>query len=406
MKYPTTEGKNGPIYHIATGIYVGQNPHGNWEVIIRAQDKRKRKSCGKNQEGMTKAIKMAELMAAKMGLLEEPTSEKTFSDVADEWVTLNQQRWSPNTLERYSGILKDFVRPVLGGYPLANVTRNRVRELLTQVAKIRSPKSAELVHAVVSGIFSEAIELGYTRENPALGLLKKVLPPKKKRRRQMPDPFSQADLDLLLDAAAKHLPDSICLVLRTIAYSGMRLGECLAMHRDHLDIANCQYMVRESVRNGRFGEPKTGERLIDLPDFLVKELADYVRKLRKQALMGGRDVEYIFEELTQRAVQGAMKRACLAAKLRARSPHDLRHTYATLLLMAHYSPAYVQKQLGHHSITMTVDIYGHWIPGVGKKDLATTLGGQQESESVSENKMGRPKKASASVLKFKGNDDS
>lgn len=131
MKYPTTEGKNGPIYHIATGIYVGQNPHGNWEVIIRAQDKRKRKSCGKSQEGMTKAIKMAELMAAKMGLLEEPTSEKTFSDVADEWVTLNQQRWSPNTLERYSGILKDFVKPVLGGYPLATVTRNRVRELLT-----------------------------------------------------------------------------------------------------------------------------------------------------------------------------------------------------------------------------------------------------------------------------------
>lgn len=217
----------------------------------------------------------------------------------------------------------------------------------------------------------------------------------------MPDPLSQADLDLLLDAAAKHLPDNICLVLRTIAYSGMRLGECLAMHRDHLDIANCQYMVRESVRHRRFGEPKTGERLIDLPDFLVKELADFVRQLRKQGLMVGRDVRYIFEGLTQRAVQGAMKRACLAAKLRARSPHDLRHTYATLLLMAHYSPAYVQKQLGHHSITMTVDIYGHWIPGEGKKDLATTLGGRQELEPVSESKTRQPKKTSASVLKFK-----
>lgn len=136
----------------------------------------------------------------------------------------------------------------------------------------------------------------------------------------MPDPFSQADLGLFLDAVAKHQPESICLTLKTIAYSGMRLGECLAMHRDHLDIANCQYMICESVRNGRFGKPKTGERLIDLPDFLVKELAGYVRKLRKQALMGGRDVEYLFEELTQRAVQEAMKRACLAAKLRALAP--------------------------------------------------------------------------------------
>jgi len=42
--------------------------------------------------------------------------------------------------------------------------------------------------------------------------------------------------------------------------------------------------------------------------------------------------------------------------------------------MDHYSPAYVQKQLGHSSITMTVDTYGHWMPGEGRKDLGRTLG--------------------------------
>ena len=41
------------------------------------------------------------------------------------------------------------------------------------------------------------------------------------------------------------------------------------------------------------------------------------------------------------------------------------------------SPAYVEKQLGHHSISMTEDIYGHWIPGEGKKDLVKTLRGQK-----------------------------
>jgi integrase len=44
--------------------------------------------------------------------------------------------------------------------------------------------------------------------------------------------------------------------------------------------------------------------------------------------------------------------------------------------MDHYSPAYVQKQLGHHSITMTVDIYGHWIPGEGRRDLGKILKGK------------------------------
>jgi integrase len=74
-------------------------------------------------------------------------------------------------------------------------------------------------------------------------------------------------------------------------------------------------------------------------------------------------------------VQRAMERACKAVRLRVRHPHDLRHTYASLLLMEHISPAYVQKQLGHHSINMTVDIYGHWIPGEGREQLDKTLQG-------------------------------
>jgi integrase len=58
----------------------------------------------------------------------------------------------------------------------------------------------------------------------------------------------------------------------------------------------------------------------------------------------------------------------------------------------HYSPAYVQNQLGHHSITMTVDIYGHWIPGEGRKDLGKTLKGKPSS-SADENTSAEPDRA-------------
>jgi integrase len=68
------------------------------------------------------------------------------------------------------------------------------------------------------------------------------------------------------------------------------------------------------------------------------------------------DSEGLAADLSGRSAQGV------------RNPHDLRHSYATMLLMDHYSPAYVQKQLGHSSISITVDIYGHWIPGEGRKD--------------------------------------
>jgi len=154
--------------------------------------------------------------------------------------------------------------------------------------------------------------------------------------------------------------------------AGLRLGEALAMRAENLDAHNRQYTVTESTRSGRFGPPKNGQRLIDLDATLVAKLETHLRKMGKGSLFSAC---YLFPRITQRMVQRSMQSACRAARLRLRHPHDLRHTYATLLLMAHISPAYVQKQLGHHSISMTVDIYGHWIPGEGRELLDETLRG-------------------------------
>jgi integrase len=103
---------------------------------------------------------------------------------------------------------------------------------------------------------------------------------------------------------------------------------------------------------------------------------------------------YLFPGVTHRMVQRAVERACRVARLRRRNPHDLRHTYATILLMDHLSPAYVQKQLGHSSISITVDLYGHWIPGEGKKDLVRVLRGR---DAVQERKLRVVKKAAGTT---------
>lgn len=78
--------------------------------------------------------------------------------------------------------------------------------LLVDLLKIRSANTVEVVHAVISGIFSEAIDLGYTDKAPAYGLLKKILPPKHKRNLTEPDPFNQPDRDRFLEAAGANSP--------------------------------------------------------------------------------------------------------------------------------------------------------------------------------------------------------
>ena len=146
------------------------------------------------------------------------------------------------------------------------------------------------------------------------------------------------------------------------------------------------YHVVESFKQKRFKKPKFGKtRIVDLPAFLVDDLTDFVRHLQKDNLKQGRGgmVDLLFVDpkekglwpYSQRKVQGLVKKVCKTAGLGIRNPHDLRHTYATLLLMAHQSPGYVQKQLGHSSISITMDIYCHWIPGEGRGGLEAALGG-------------------------------
>jgi hypothetical protein len=66
---------------------------------------------------------------------------------------------------------------------------------------------------------------------------------------------------------------------------------------------------------------------------------------------------------------------CKAAGLKQIRCHDLRHTYATLMLMAHQSIQFVHKQLGHLSIQTTKDVYGQWIPAGGRYKLEEALMG-------------------------------
>jgi integrase len=173
-----------------------------------------------------------------------------------------------------------------------------------------------------------------------------------------------------------------------MAYAGLRLGEALAMWLKNLDLYKMAYHVTESYKLKRFKKPKFGKtRIVDLPDYLVDELQSYVRYLQKEKLKKGRggSVDLLFIDpkergswpYSQRKVQWLVKKVCKAAGLEIRNPHDLRHTYATLLLMAHQSPGYVQKQIGHSSISITMDIYCHWIPGEGRDGLEEALGGKK-----------------------------
>jgi integrase len=110
-----------------------------------------------------------------------------------------------------------------------------------------------------------------------------------------------------------------------------------------------------------------------MSDQLIIALSDLLTKRKQAALKEGRGepIEIISHKkenyIFQNSIRNIFKRILKKAKIRNMRLHDIRHTYASLLLSNGESPAYVKEQLGHSSIEITVDIYGHLLPSSNRE---------------------------------------
>jgi hypothetical protein len=158
MKYPQKEGKHGPIYQVADCLFVQFTEYETWQLVLRRGVERKKKTFGKGEEERQLAIKAAELLATRLrlNLAEQTDTGKTFGMVAKKWYELNAGRWRTGTKERYECIIREHLRP-LDKLPLDKVDKAQVKRLLADLLQIRAPKTVEVTHAVISGIFTETL---------------------------------------------------------------------------------------------------------------------------------------------------------------------------------------------------------------------------------------------------------
>jgi len=167
--------------------------------------------------------------------------------------------------------------------------------------------------------------------------------------------------------APRYYPILLC-ALRT----GLRQGELLALQWGDLDFRSRFILVQRNYSRGRICTPKNGEsRRVDMSLELSQTLKDLSTERQLEAAANGEKAlpEWVFtsetgdlldpDNLRKRVFTGLLKRA----ELRRVRFHDLRHTFASLLLQQGESPVYVKEQMGHSSIQVTVDLYGHLIHG-------------------------------------------
>lgn len=310
-----------------------------------------------------------------------PVQPKTMADVFDTWLKNLDTRlklgdqMKPSTANTYRSIVKKHLRPTFGRYrsdqlSAAVVAKWRHR-MADKVAEGKlSRKTFNNVLTLLRSILGWAREpaQSYLSHDPLIG--QKPL----KLNRPEAEFLEDEDMKALLDAARESAEENAFVHLALFA--GLRRGEVFGLQWGDIEWADGKHggrvNVRRSVYQGTITDPKTStsERVVDVP----RGVLDALRRHRTACPPDERDFVFRTDKGTPTDPDNFYKRTFIPLRNRAAlrdsiGIHTLRHTYASLLIRQNESPKYVSKQLGHASIQITMDTYGHLFESTSTKAM-------------------------------------
>jgi integrase len=277
------------------------------------------------------------------------------------------------TYERYESIVRVHIKPAIGRVKLKALTPAHVRALYRQkLDGGLAPRTVNYIHVTLHKALSQAVSDGLVQRNSAS--VKAPRPEKPGIKPLSPDQARKL-------IATAHEAGNRFEALHVLAlHCGLREGELLGLRWDDVDLsgATATLQVRRTLSETRTGhkfeKPKNGKgRSIRCSQKATEALRSHRARQNEERLRAGsfwQDNGLVFPttrgttmsctNLLGRHFKPLLKWAGLPA-IRL---HDLRHTCATILLMAGKHPKYVQELLGHASINITLDTYSHVIEGI------------------------------------------
>jgi integrase len=248
-------------------------------------------------------------------------------------------------------------------------------QMLLREARKLSRNSIRLILATARVIFNHAIEDGLIESNPAAKLQRFA---NIRKHDFSAVPLAREEAEAFLESAKQFCPRYYPLFL-TALRAGLRRGELVAMQWGDIQFGaseqdtNRYILVQRNYVYGQFTTPKSKKpRRVDLSRQLRTTLLTLRDERLMNAFLAGKNSvsdELVFpgpnggvldpDHLYDRYFLPVLERA----GLRRIRFHDLRHTFGYLLIQAGASLPYVRDQMGHSSIQVTADVYGHLLPG-------------------------------------------
>jgi integrase len=285
-----------------------------------------------------------------------PHDGKTIlNDYVDGWWG-TKVALKPKTEDSYRGLLRREIEPVFGKTQINRIDSHAIEQWLIDMhtngaSTSRIRQSYNLLHQILDHATRHRI----IARNPAQG----IKPPGTQPKR-IPRAIKKTQLDRLINT----VPDRYQTLIATLGYTGLRWAEAIGLQRRHINMGRKQLHIESTLSevNGHFHRvaPKTNEeRIVLLPGFLVDMLAAHMAEY-----VDGDDEALVFTLKEGQPIRGPNFRrrvwlpACEQVHVEC-TIHELRHTAASLMFDLDWPIVSVSKTLGHSSISVTVNRYGH-----------------------------------------------
>jgi integrase len=278
----------------------------------------------------------------------------------DDWMATRSD-WQPTSRERARGIVEIHIKPKLGQYPLGALDHQTIQKWAGGLSASQGAASVRKIVNVLSGSLQMAVKDGRLPANPAHGLnLPKVGKPAKRYLNH----GQVRDLADAVDSLGKGMYrgelNGYGLLVKILAYCGLRWGEASGLRVKDIDFKRGRLEVQHTIVEvdgvQLDSQPKDYEaRSIPVPASLLAELKTHIEgkeagspafAAARGGWLRGRVFRHgWFDEAAEMIGQDGL------------TPHEMRHTAASLAISAGANVKAVQRMLGHASAAVTLDVY-------------------------------------------------
>jgi integrase len=352
----------------ATGI---RQRHGNrctggrcscpWEASVysKADAKKLRKSFASRAEALewqheSRPAVRKKIMRAPVAMTIEQAGEAWLEGARKGLVlTRSGDPYKPAAVRAYEAALRLRVYPAFGDERLSELTRIDLQVFVNKLTGEIRPSTVVVTLLPLRAIYKQAMELGTVAVNPTTGL---NMPAVRGGRDRIAPPDECSRLLAALAQADRAL-------WATAMFAGLRRGELMALRIEDVDLGAGVIHVRRGwdYKEGEIATKSGKDRRVPIAAILRDYLDEHLLGLAwKDGLVFGSTagIPFTGTPTTDRA-----KKAWTAAKLQAITLHECRHTFASLMIAAGVNAKALSTYMGHANIGITLDRYGHLMPG-------------------------------------------